>query len=168
MTARRETPRRLVLRALTALAIAVLSTGCGGNGKRPGRELDLRVVGTSSSLSSPHCAFFLRSRLAGGGSMTYCLERFRGAPGPNATVHDSGRMRFQLGRGIVAARVRVVMRFAGDGTHARQALNGRIVGGTGDFAGARGTITGGGLAVEDPPGHIASQALRYRLALARR
>ncbi len=100
--------------------------------------------------------------------MTYCLERFRGAPGPNATVHDSGRMRFQLGRGIVAARVRVVMRFAGDGTHARQALNGRIVGGTGDFAGALGTITGGGLAVEDPPGHIASQALRYRLVLTDR
>jgi hypothetical protein len=76
-------------------------------------------------------------------------------------------MTFDLAEGTIAADVRVVMRFAGDGTHARQTLAGTIVDGTGEFAGAHGTISGGGSAVEDAPGHIASQDVRYTLVVAR-
>jgi hypothetical protein len=109
---------------------------------------------------SSACFLLLRSKLEHG-SVSYCLETFHGEPGPNETVRDSGTMTFALPGGTIRARVSIVQRFGADGIHARQALKGTLVGGTGRYAHAAGTITGGGTEVENPPGTIDSQHLRY-------
>jgi hypothetical protein len=116
------------------------------------------VTGPSQSLAPRSCFVRIRSRVAGGGAETYCLERFSGAPGPRAVVRDSGVVTFRLPSRTIRARVHVVERFAADGTHARQTLTGTLVG-------ASGTITGGGTDTEKPPGHIAASNLRYVVVL---
>jgi hypothetical protein len=115
------------------------------------------VRGSSTSLVSTGCFIEIRQHLVGRGTTTYCLKAFRGEPGPNATVRDSGVMTFALKGKAIRANVKIVEKFARDGAHARQTLTGKIVGG--------GTIEGGGPVVEKPPGHIASSELRYVLTL---
>jgi hypothetical protein len=127
--------------------------------------LVLHVTGPATGATTSGCFLRLPAHLAGGGTMTYCLKTFAGAPGPNRAVNDSGVLTFSLPRGRIVARVSIEQRFGADGRHARQTLTGTIVGGSGAYAHARGTITGGGTDVEDAPGHIASSDLRYRLSL---
>jgi hypothetical protein len=131
----------------------------------PPPPLVIRVTGSSESLAVGSCFIRIRSRVVGGGTQTYCLERFSGAPGPRAVVRDSGVMTFALARGILRARVRIVQRFARDGVHATQSLTGGVVDGTRAYARARGAISGGGTDVEKPPGHVASSNLRYVVRL---
>jgi hypothetical protein len=125
-----------------------------------GNEIVLHVGGASSARSTDACFLLIHQ-----GLLTYCLKSFIGYPGPNTVVRDEGVMTFALPAGSVRAQVRVVQRFDADGAHARQMLTGRITGGTGRYAKARGTVSGGGTVVEKPPTHIASSSLRYVLAL---
>jgi hypothetical protein len=120
----------------------------------------VRVTGASTARSTNTCFLLIHQR-----SLSYCLKSFTGAPGPNAVVRDQGDMTFALTGGTVRAQVNIVQRFAADGAHARQTLTGRVTGGTGRYASARGTVSGGGTVVESPPAHIASSSLRYVLAL---
>jgi hypothetical protein len=143
--------------------LVVAAGACGGSGGA--RTFAVHVTGAATSRSTSPCFLLLRSRVERGGSASYCLERFTGAPGANTVVRDSGRMTFALADGTLRARVRVAMRYGSDGKHGRQTLRGTIVGGTGRYADAHGTIAGGGRAVENQPGHIASQDLRYRVKL---
>jgi hypothetical protein len=143
---------------------------CGGG--RVGRLMQVappaivvRVAGPATSRSTASCFLLLRARIVGGGTQIYCLRRFAGAPGPRATVRDGGVMTFALRAGTIRAAVRVVERFGADGRHARMQLAGTVVGGTGGYRGARGTVLGGGRVVERSAGHIASSSLRYVLTL---
>jgi hypothetical protein len=116
----------------------------------------VHVTGPAVGHHTPACFLSLRSRVAGGGSMTYCLKMYTGMPGPNAIVRDRGMLTLRLPQRTIRARVLVIQRFAADGMHARQTLRGTVVGG--------GTIRGGGSVVEDTPGHVAASNLRYRIA----
>jgi hypothetical protein len=120
----------------------------------------VRVTGASTARSTNACFLLIRQ-----GPLTYCLKSFIGYPGPNAVVRDQGLMTFALTGGTVRAQVSIVQRFAADGRHARQTLEGRLAGGTGRYRNARGTVSGGGTVVESPPTHIASSSLRYVLTL---
>ena len=147
--------------ALSA-TVAMLSA-CSGHANAPS-AIDVRVTGRAESHSSESCFLNLTARVADGGTMRYCLKTFSGEPGPNAVVHDRGTMTFELPEGTLRAAVRTVQRFEPDGRHARQSLFGTILGGTGRFEGDAGTISGGGIVEEYPPGHIADSALEYRIA----
>jgi hypothetical protein len=116
----------------------------------------VHVTGTAVGHNTNMCFLRLDQHVDRGGRLTYCLEEFRGAPGPNATVHDRGVMTFFLPHRTIRAHVSIVQRFEPDGKHARQTLRGTVVGG--------GTISGGGTVVEDTPGHIARSDLRYRIS----
>jgi hypothetical protein len=131
--------------------IAVLLVGCG---MQEARQRAVRVRGSSTdAMATQSCFLKLTQRIVGGGTSTYCLQHFRGKPGPHAVVHDSGRLTFRLHNETIRTRVRIVVKFAADGKHARQRLVGTVDGG--------GRISGGGPYVEDPPGHVASSNLRY-------
>jgi hypothetical protein len=97
--------------------------------------------------------------------MRYCLKTFQGEPGPRTTVKDRGTLTFELAQGTLRAAVRIDQRFAADGRHARQVLHGTILGGSGRFQSARGTIDGGGTDEEYPPGHIVASNLSYRVTM---
>ena len=127
--------------------------------------LTVVVHGHAAVLVSTSCSLELRSEVVGGGTETYCLERFHGRPGPHAVVRDSGRMTFRLTGGSIMADVGIVERFAADGRHARQTLTGSIRGGSGRFRGVRGTIAGGGTLVEFPVATVTSSNLRYAFRL---
>jgi hypothetical protein len=141
-----------VLRAAaTALAVAVLAGACGSGTN--GRMI-VHVRGASSTApTTGRCFLEIRQHAVGGGTTNYCLQRFTGRPGPNATLRDSGVMTFRLPAETLRARVRIVARFGADGAHATQRLEGTIAGG--------GSVTGGGPYVERPPGHVASSNFRY-------
>ncbi len=117
----------------------------------------VHVTGPAAGKSTNACFLQLTSHVAGGGSETYCLQTFHGAPGPNAVVRSRGIVTFRLPHRTLRARVLVVQRFAPDGRHARQTLTGSVVGG--------GTISGGGTDVESPPGHVTASDLRYRISV---
>lgn len=57
-------------------------------------------------------------------------------------------MAFVLPHGTIRTRVSITQRFGGDGAHARQTLRGSIVGGTGAYRQARGSVTGTGTVVD--------------------
>jgi hypothetical protein len=127
-------------------------------------SLVVHVTGPAVGSHTANCFLRLPAHVAGGGSMVYCLKTYDGMPGPEAILRDAGVMTFSLPRGSFTARVSVVMRFAADGKHARQTLHGRIIGGTGAYAHATGTIAGGGTTVEASPGHVTASHLRYVVA----
>jgi hypothetical protein len=145
--------------------VSLLTAGLVWPGACAPRTVVVHATGAATERSTAVCFLLLTQRVVGGGRMSYCLERFTGEPGPSAVVHDSGVMTFALSRGTVRARVAIVQRFERDGAHARQTLTGTLIGGTGSFRGARGTIAGGGTDVERPPGHVESSNLRYVLRL---
>jgi hypothetical protein len=115
----------------------------------------VHITGSAAGRNTQACFLRLDQHVVGGGRMTYCLQDFSGAPGPNAVVRDRGVMTFVLPHRTIRASVSIVQRFGPDGRHATQALRGTVAGG--------GTITGGGSVVEDTPGHIARSDLRYRI-----
>jgi hypothetical protein len=161
-----------VTRGSLACAILVaLCAGCGGSGAGGAsvgpitEPVEIQVTGSAESSPKEGCFLFLSARVVGGGDMRYCLEKFTGEPGPNAVVKDSGAMTFVLPDGTLRARVRITQTFEPDGRHAEQKLTGTVTSGTGRFAGARGTISGGGSVDEHPPGQIADSDLRYTVAL---
>jgi hypothetical protein len=138
------------------LMIALVLAGCGGQGRK---DVTVHLRGSSTNArSAGPCLLVIRQHVSGGGTSTYCLERFSGRPAPHATVRDSGVMTFRLPVETIRAHVRIVVKFAADGRHAVQKLNGTIAGGR--------RITGGGSYVEDPPGHVAASDLRYTIRFA--
>jgi hypothetical protein len=148
--------------AALAAALAIVSSPATAAQTR----LAIRVSGPASSRSTARCFLLIRGRVVGGGSEAYCLQTFSGRPGPNAVVQDRGTMTFSLPRrGTLRTAVRIVQTFAADGRHARQSLTGTVVGGSGTFRRARGTIRGGGTDVEAAPGRITASALRYVVTL---
>ena len=161
-----------VTRGSLAIAICVaLCAGCGGSGTGGASfgpvtgPVEIRVTGAAESSPKEGCFLFLTSKVVGGGNVRYCLEEFTGEPGPNAVVKDNGAMTFVLPNGTLRADVRITQIFEPDGRHAEQKLTGTVISGTGRFAGARGTISGGGSVDENPPGQIADSDLRYTVAL---
>ena len=57
--------------------------------------------------------------------------------------------------------MRITQRFRSDGRHARQTTTGTIVGGTGRYRHARGTLTGSGTVVDTATG-LTNVRLAYR------
>jgi hypothetical protein len=74
-------------------------------------------------------------------------------------------MTFVLVAGSIRTRVLITQRFTADGVHARQTLQGTIVGGTGAYRRARGMISGGGAVVDRSSG-LGPVDLRYTLSLS--
>jgi hypothetical protein len=124
----------------------------------------VHVVGAAERTSSSGCAFSIEARVAEGGRQLTCLVSVRGFPAPKATIHSAGTMRFVLRRGTIVARVAVTQRFTADGAHARQVVTGTVTGGTAAYAGAHGTIRGGGTLV-DTATALRDLRLFYRIAL---
>lgn len=156
--------------ACPLVVLLALSAGCGGSGGAGGattgrvmQAVQVRVSGTAESKSSADCFLLLTSQVVGGGTSTYCLEKFTGEPGPNAVVESTGKLTFHLPKGDIRSDVRVSQTFEADGRHAEQRLSGTVTGGTGDYAGTTGKVTGGGPNVESPPGTIRSSDLRYEI-----
>jgi hypothetical protein len=145
-----------VVRLVVVICVLLLCA-CGGSQHRAA-VLRVHVHGPARNLPvTEGCFLLLRSNVAGGGWMTYCLERFINDPGPNVTVLDSGRLTFNLPTHTIHARVHVTTKFGPDGEHATQKLKGTVLGG--------GTIAGGGPYVEAPPGHVGASNLRYTIKL---
>jgi hypothetical protein len=113
--------------------------------------ITIHVTGPATGSESGKCFLRLVSHVVGGGTATYCLTDFRGAPGPNALVRVRGSITFRLPHRTLHANVLIVDRFAADGKHARQTVSGK-------------GISGGGRYVEDPPGNVKASDLRYRLS----
>jgi hypothetical protein len=109
--------------------------------------LTLHVHATPTR-SSARCAFVIVAPVVEGGRGTTCLTSVDGFPAPRSVIRSRGTMTFRLARGTIRARVAVVQRFRADGAHARQKVTGTVTGGTGRYAGARGTISGGGSVVD--------------------
>ena len=126
--------------------------------------LTLHVTAPVTRSASPSCEFVIVAKVVEGGSQRTCLTSVRGYPGADAVIHSSGTMTFTLKRGTIRARVVVTQRFDADGRTARQTLTGTITGGTRAYAGARGTVSGGGTLVDTASG-LRNLKLLYRLAL---
>jgi hypothetical protein len=141
--------------------LALSLTGCSSR-----THLTLHVRGPVSRAADGRCVFFLRAKVREGGTQRTCLTSIDGFPAPNVTMHSKGTMTLALPRGVVVLRIRVTQRFADDGAHARQTLDGVIVRGRRDFAGARGSMSGGGDVV-DTHQAIRIGELVYRLAYTR-
>ena len=73
-------------------------------------------------------------------------------------------MVFALRDGTIRTRVRVTQRFRRDGRHAKQTATGTILGGSGRYRHARGTLAGTGTVVDTPAG-LTDVRLAYRLAM---
>jgi hypothetical protein len=125
-------------------------------------SLTLHVTGTASRGTSGACGFTVSAKVAEGGRQVTCLTSVRGYPGPGSVIRSAGTMTFVLSRGTIRTRVAITQRFAKNGSSATQTLTGRIVGGAGAYAGARGKITGGGTLV-DTSNALRRLRLTYRL-----
>ena len=124
----------------------------------------LRVAGIPTRRATEACLFFIRARIVGGGTQTTCLRKIDGFPDPGATTRSQGSMAFVLPHGTIRTRVSITQRFARDGVHAQQRLRGSIIGGTGIYRQARGTISGTGTVV-DRALSLGPVNLRYALVL---
>ena len=126
--------------------------------------LTLHVAGSSTRTATARCQLVIAARVVEGGRQRVCLTEIDGFPAPNVTMHSRGTMAFTLWSGTIRARVRITQRFRRDGRHAGQTTTGTIVGGTGRYRGARGTLTGSGTVV-DTATRLTDVHLAYRLVL---
>jgi hypothetical protein len=126
--------------------------------------LTLHVTGSPTRTASARCRLVIVARVVEGGRQRVCLTKIDGFSAPNVTMHSRGTMAFLLRSGTIRARVRITQRFRRDGRHARQTTTGTIVGGTGRYGHARGTLTGSGTAV-DTAARLTDVHLAYRLAM---
>ena len=128
--------------------------------------LTLHVAGTPTRRATAQCQLVIVARVVEGGRQRVCLTEIDGFPAPNVTMRSRGTMTFALRTGTIRMRVRITQRFRRDGRHARQTTTGTIVGGSGRYRHARGTITGSGTVV-DTAARLTDVHLRYRLAIRR-
>jgi hypothetical protein len=126
--------------------------------------LTLHVAGSPTRTATARCQLVIVARVVEGGRQRVCLTEIDGFPAPNVTMHSRGTMAFTLRNGTIHARVRITQRFRSDGRHARQTTTGTIVGGTGRYRHARGTLTGSGTVV-DTATRLTSVRLAYRLVV---
>ena len=126
--------------------------------------LTLHVAGNPTRSATARCQLVIVARVVEGGRQRVCLTEIDGFPGPNVTMHSRGTMAFTLRNGTIRAQVRITQRFRSDGRHARQTTTGTIVGGTGRYRHARGTLTGSGTVV-DTATRLTNVHLTYRLAV---
>jgi hypothetical protein len=94
------------------------------------------------------------------------LTKIDGFPAPNATMHSRGTMVFALRDGTIRMRLRITQRFRSDGRRAKQTITGTIVGGSGRYRHAGGTVTGSGTVVDTAAG-LGDVRLTYRLIVQR-
>jgi hypothetical protein len=113
-----------------------------------GNEHDRARGGNADPSGDQTCLLIIRARIVGGGTQTTCLTKIDGFPDPGATIRSKGTMAFALADGTIRARVSITQRFARDGAHADQTLRGSIVGGTGIYRQARGTVSGTGTVID--------------------
>ena len=126
--------------------------------------LTLHDAGSPTRTATARCQLVIVARVVEGGRQRVCLTEIDGFPAPNVTMHSRGTMAFTLRNGTIRARVRITQRFRSDGRHARQTTTGTIVGGTGRYRHARGTLTGSGTVV-DTATRLTNVRLAYRLVM---
>jgi hypothetical protein len=126
--------------------------------------LTLHVAGTPTRMATAPCQLVIVARVVEGGRQRVCLTEIDGFPAPNVTMHSRGTMTFTLRAGTISARVRITQRFRRDGRHAAQTTAGTIVGGTGRYRHARGTLTGSGTIV-DTATRLSDVHLAYHLVI---
>jgi hypothetical protein len=122
----------------------------------------VRVAGIPTRRATETCLLSIRARIIGGGTQTTCLTKIDGFPDPGATIRSRGSMAFVLSDGTIRTRVLIMQQFARDGIHARQTLRGSILGGTGSYRRARGTVSGTGTVI-DRVSSVGPVNLRYAL-----
>jgi hypothetical protein len=127
--------------------------------------LTVQIRGVTTRIIRSSCFLKQKQRITGGGTLVYCLKPFKGKSDAGAVVRDSGVMTLTLPKGTIRANVNIVQRFSADGAHAKQTLMGKVAGGSGRYANAKGTVSGGGTDVEQPPGSVRSSNLRYVFVL---
>jgi hypothetical protein len=150
-----------VRRGAAILASVFLLAGCGGEKTK---STTVRVAGLPTRRATETCLFLIRARIIGGGTQTTCLTKIDGFPDPGATIRSHGSMTFVLPDGTIRTRVSIMQQFARDGVHAHQTLRGSIVGGTGNYRRARGTVRGTGTVI-DRALSLGPINLRYTLVL---
>jgi hypothetical protein len=111
------------------------------------------------------CIFAIHAPIVGGGAQTTCVQSIDRPPAPNATMHSRATMSFTLPSGLLRARVLIVQRVAADGVHATQTAVGSIVGGSGRFRNAHGSIRGRG-SVVDRRDRLGRAHLTYSISLS--
>jgi hypothetical protein len=126
--------------------------------------LTLHVAGTPTRRATAQCQLVIVARVVEGGRQRVCLTEIDGFPAPNVTMHSRGTMSFALRNGTIRARVRITQRFRRDGRHAEQTTTGTILGGTGRYRHARGTVTGSGTVV-DTATRLKDVHIAYHLAV---
>jgi hypothetical protein len=126
--------------------------------------LTLHVAGSPTRTATARCQLVIVARVVEGGRQRVCLTEIDGFPAPNVTMHSRGTMTFTLRSGTIRARVRITQRFRRDGRHAAQTTAGTIVGGTGRYRHARGTLAGSGTVV-DTAARLTNVRLSYRLVM---
>ena len=100
--------------------------------------LTLHVAGTPTRTATAQCQLVIVARVVEGGRQRVCLTEID--------------------------EVRITQRFRRDGRHAAQTTTGTIVGGTGRYRHARGTLTGSGTVV-DTATRLTDVQLAYRLVV---
>jgi hypothetical protein len=126
--------------------------------------LTLHVAGAPTRTATARCQLVIVARVVEGGRQRVCLTEIDGFPAPSVTMHSRGTMAFTLRAGTIRARVRITQRFRRDGRHAAQTTAGTILGGTGRYRHARGTVTGSGTVV-DTATRLSDVHLAYHLAI---
>jgi hypothetical protein len=152
---------------IAALGITIVAATIGCSSSRSGATtLILGVGGPATRTSRPPCVFVIRAAVRSGGTQQTCLTSIDGFPSPDATMHSRGTMTFALAHGTLALRVRITQRFAADAEHARQTVTGVVIRGRGAFAGAHGSLSGGGTVI-DTRVALRIARLTYRLRIVR-
>lgn len=88
------------------------------------------------------------------GTSTICVLRANKRDRPGyaiAAVFERVRETTMLAGGTITSRATYAFRFNRRGTTSRMTMTGRVVGGTGRFEGARGSISGHGFAAQQHP-----------------